>query len=113
MDVTVYDSESVTATAAWVASTNTDQAYAHPIDGFKLDDVSRIPPKSGFRAFAGDERSRKSCLLTILNIGILKRVVVGGCDRGDSNRSSCGFIWRRLHLLSLLEEEEGRRYEIP
>lgn len=40
MNLTVYDSASITATAAWVVSTNTDQAYAHPIDGFKLDSVS-------------------------------------------------------------------------
>ncbi|KAI1465162.1 uncharacterized protein F4812DRAFT_439858 [Daldinia caldariorum] len=34
--VTAYDTESLTATADWVASATNDQAYAHPIDGFAL-----------------------------------------------------------------------------
>lgn len=34
--VTVYNSASVTATIDWVASGTTDQAYAHPIDGYQL-----------------------------------------------------------------------------
>ncbi|KAH7139677.1 hypothetical protein B0J13DRAFT_624510 [Dactylonectria estremocensis] len=35
--VTAYDSENITATADWVASSSADQAYAHVIDGFALD----------------------------------------------------------------------------
>lgn len=35
--VTAYDSENVTATVDWVASSTADQAYGHVIDGFALD----------------------------------------------------------------------------
>ncbi|KAI4861602.1 hypothetical protein F4820DRAFT_56007 [Hypoxylon rubiginosum] len=38
--VTAYDSAGVTATVDWVASGTTDQAYAHPIDGFQLAAVT-------------------------------------------------------------------------
>ncbi|KAI1075326.1 hypothetical protein F5B20DRAFT_560383 [Whalleya microplaca] len=36
VNVTQFDSAHVTATAEWVASASTDQAYAHVIDGFRL-----------------------------------------------------------------------------
>lgn len=53
VNLTVYDSASITATAAWVVSTNTDQAYAHPIDGFKLDSVSSSSGQLSGGAIAG------------------------------------------------------------
>ncbi|KAL7626061.1 hypothetical protein AAE478_002831 [Parahypoxylon ruwenzoriense] len=37
--VTAYDSASVTATVDWVASATNDQAYAHPIDGFRMESI--------------------------------------------------------------------------
>ncbi|KAI1770427.1 hypothetical protein F4818DRAFT_455676 [Hypoxylon cercidicola] len=44
--VTAYDNASVTATADWVASGTTDQAYAHPIDGFQVASVVSSPSSS-------------------------------------------------------------------
>ncbi|KAH9883871.1 hypothetical protein F4778DRAFT_584463 [Xylariomycetidae sp. FL2044] len=38
--VTQYDSEGVTATAPWVASGTTDQAYAHPMDGYRAEEAA-------------------------------------------------------------------------
>ena len=43
VNVTQFDTASLTATATFYASTNTDHAYAHPIEGFKLDSVGSIP----------------------------------------------------------------------
>ncbi|KAI5860496.1 hypothetical protein GGS23DRAFT_580373 [Durotheca rogersii] len=48
--VTAYDSASVTATVIWTAAASTDQAYAHPIDGFRIQQStstsSSSPPSS-------------------------------------------------------------------
>ncbi|KAI1653229.1 hypothetical protein F4813DRAFT_400257 [Daldinia decipiens] len=45
--VTAYDNASLTATVEWVASATTDQAYAHPIDGFALSTDSNSTGLSG------------------------------------------------------------------
>ncbi|KAI1134201.1 hypothetical protein F5Y05DRAFT_399652 [Hypoxylon sp. FL0543] len=51
--LTAYDTASVTATATWVASA-TDQAYAHPIDGFQVvSDDSASSSKLSGGAIAG------------------------------------------------------------
>nr|QZS37064.1 C121A protein [Hypoxylon sp. CO27-5] len=52
--VTAYDTASVTATATWIASA-TDQAYAHPIDGFQVvaDDNSPSSPSSPSSSLSG------------------------------------------------------------
>ncbi|KAI0013851.1 hypothetical protein F4779DRAFT_561595 [Xylariaceae sp. FL0662B] len=43
INVTQYDSAHATATAEWIASASTDQAYAHIIDGFRLGLADNTP----------------------------------------------------------------------
>ncbi|KAI0834978.1 hypothetical protein F5Y06DRAFT_306511 [Hypoxylon sp. FL0890] len=67
VNVTAYDTASVTATATWVASATTDQAYAHPIDGFQLvsDDSTPSSNLSG-GAIAGIVVGSVAGLIAIL-----------------------------------------------
>lgn len=51
--VTGYDSAGVTGTAPWVASATTDQAYAHPIDGFQVVSDDQISIRLSGGAIAG------------------------------------------------------------
>lgn len=53
VQVTAYDTASVTATATWIASATNDQAYAHPIDGFKLVTDDSAPPSPSSRLSGG------------------------------------------------------------
>ncbi|KAI1094336.1 hypothetical protein F5B19DRAFT_490456 [Rostrohypoxylon terebratum] len=51
--VTAYNASMVTATAEWVASATTDQAYAHPIDGFQAVSDDQISTGLSGGAIAG------------------------------------------------------------
>ncbi|KAI1204384.1 uncharacterized protein F4807DRAFT_447528 [Annulohypoxylon truncatum] len=53
VEVTAYNSASVTATAEWIASATNDQAYAHPIDGFQVVSDDNTPSRLSGGAIAG------------------------------------------------------------
>ncbi|KAI1393263.1 uncharacterized protein F4822DRAFT_423731 [Hypoxylon trugodes] len=83
--VTAYDSASVTRALDWTASASTDQAYAHPIDGFQITSTN-------------DSHSAK------LSGGAIAGIVVG---------SVVGLIAILMALLFLLRRYRQKKNQPP
>ncbi|XXH04469.1 hypothetical protein Hte_010885 [Hypoxylon texense] len=102
--VTAYDSAGVTATVDWVASGTTDQAYAHPIDGFQLAAVTAQNSASETQTPSPTSSAGASSSSSHLSGGAIAGAVIG---------SVAGLVLILLAVLFLARRYQRRKNQGP